>query len=73
MNKVQWSEFRHGWMGLLPCGITIVILHNDTGGWTPRFGTATSKHVYSSPDAAKAEGVAMARRIMTECLVCLAD
>lgn len=69
--RIVWAEFQNGWLGILPCGITIAITRIKTGaylgGFQVRFGTDELLEVCWTLDAAKVEGKKLASKVLWYC------
>lgn len=67
-----WVEFQGGYLGVLPCGLTIAQERIDDGpfqgGYQVRFGTCSIRKVFWDPVEARQAGRELARRIMLQCI-----
>lgn len=74
MGRLIWSEFSGGFIGILPCGFYIMVKRvglNTGRVFTVSFGTAEMQTKFSDLEEARMQGVLLARRILTECLLAL--
>lgn len=71
---IVWSESIEGSIGILPCGFYIVVKRVSLVAgrvYTVSFGTAELQTKFSDLEEARMQGVLLARRILTECLLAL--
>lgn len=72
---LKWAEFDYGYMGLLSCGLTIVVERIQTGkyagGYHARFGAARCPGVFWHANDAKRAGIDLARIVLTDCLLAI--
>jgi hypothetical protein len=75
MKKINWVPHDGGYLGILPCVGLTVVLRLDHGKhpatWHVSFGTARLDETFEDLADARAAGVVLARRVLTECLVSL--
>lgn len=73
---LMWAEFQGGYIGILPCGLTIAQSRiNDgpyQGAYQVRFGTCEIRKIFWDPVEARQAGRDLARKTLRECLDAIA-
>lgn len=71
MVKLEWVEFQGGEIMVLDCAIILVERIRSgswEGGYKIRFGLREARRYHWSIEEARADGVALAKQILKECL-----
>lgn len=70
--KISWHEFQGGYLGILPCGFTMVVARITdgpyTGAYQVRFGTCEIRRVFWSPEEAQARAIDYTYEVLLQCL-----
>lgn len=71
--KISWHEFQGGYLGILPCGFTIVVGRVESGpfmgAFQVRVGSCEIRRIFWNPEEAQAKGIDFAYEIFTKCLL----
>ncbi len=71
-EKVKWAEFDDGFIGILPCAVVTIFIDKGVYGlYSVRVANHVSGHVFANVEDAKTEGVIVAKRMLTDCLMAL--
>lgn len=69
---IRWAEFDGGFMGIMGCGLTIVIPRVTegpfTGAYRVRFANVENEIQEWNADTAKQKGLHLAFRVMADCM-----
>lgn len=72
MTSIEWIPFQGGFVGLLPCGVNLMVTRISEGpymgAYQVRFGTCDIRKVFWEADEAKKRGVILARSVLESCL-----
>jgi len=70
--KVAWHEFQGGYLGILPCGLTLIVARIDdgpfAGAYTVRFGACEVRKTFWDVREARLECIVLARHALQNCL-----
>ena len=69
-RMLYWVDFDNGVMGVLPCGVAIVISQYPDG-YKVRFGLVEIPYLFTDLELAKAESVILAQGVLNNCFAAL--
>jgi hypothetical protein len=72
MTGIEWIPFQDGFLGILPCGITMVVIRLKdgpfAGAYQARFGTCDIRKVFWDEEEAKQKCIILTRSVLDSCL-----